>query len=346
MTDAIERPLCAAGEILRAEDLNGALDRGRERDARHARQAHRWGIVVGLQLKGSPGAAGFEVELQPGVAVDVRGREIVVPAADALSPEAFNVSGGEEDWFPVFLVGVDEEVTASTGFDSCGGLAGRRTRERYEIEFGRPQEALDWEEQTAPEVDEGPDLPAGQQAARVLLGFVQWKKSNFVAVRDDSPADVRRRYAGVRGGAFESPDAAVLALVGDRETEALSFQLKDATNPILRLDRKGNLFIQGTLNSALKGDVKIASGIASDGAMLPLPAGVKEEDVDKLAVHVFVRPLTQGTLVAEQCEVDDQRRVRCRVRDLVVASTGDVTAEPPKSWPVEYLLAVAAKGTS
>lgn len=349
MAEVIERPIFAEGEILRAEDLNGVIDRGRERDARHARQAHRWGIVLGLKLSpGSSGSSGFEVLLGPGVAVDIRGREIVVPTEVPLSPDAFNVSGGEDDWFPVFVVGVDEQVTASSGFDSCGGLAGRRTRERYEIEFGRPQEALDWEDQPEPEVDEGPDLPAGQSAVRVLLGFVQWKNNNFTAVRDDSPANVRRRYAGVRGGAFESPDGSVLALVGDRDTEALSFQVTGGTSPILRLDRKGNLFIQGTLNSALKGDVKISSGIASDGVKLPLPAGVNEADVgEKLAVHVFVRPIVDTMLVPTECEVDEQRRVRCRVRDLrETMPAGTLSLDQPRSCPVLYMLAVTPKGTS
>ena len=109
----------------------------------------------------------------------------------------------------------------------------------------------------------------------MLLGFVQWKSTNFTAVQDESPANVRRRYAGVRGGAFESPDGSVLALVGDRTTEALSFQVKGGTTPILRLDRTGNLTIQGTLNSALKGDVKISSGIASDGVTASLAARVR-----------------------------------------------------------------------
>jgi hypothetical protein len=266
-----------------------------------------------------------------------------------LSPDDFNVSGGEEDWFPVFLVGVEEVVAGGASLGACGGAGGRRTREAYEIEYGRPQEAIDWERQEVADVDEGPDVPPGQNAPRVLLGFVQWKSSNFAAVKDNSPADVRRRYAGVRGGAFESPDSSILALVGDTPKEALSFSVDGGSNPILLLDRQGNLSIQGTLNSALRGDVKVSSGSASDGVKLPLPAGVKETDVGKkLALHVFLRPIVvPGTiLVAAECAVDDQRRVRCRVRELTGAPGANAKwGVSDTTWPVDYLLVVGPKGT-
>ncbi len=349
MSELIERPLFAEGEILRAEDLNASGDQARGRDARHARLAHRWGIVTGLALEGSAGAGGFEIRLSPGVARDVRGREIVVPKEEVLSPDAFNVAGGEEDWFPVFLVGVDEVVTGGSAFGACGGATGRRAREAYEIEYGRPQEAIDWEEQDEPEVDEGPDLPSGENAPRVLLGFVQWKNDGFAAVKDASPTNIRRRYAGVHGGSIESPDGSVLALIADTTKEALSFRVDGGTSPILALDRQGNLTIQGTLESALKGEVKISSGVASDGVKLPLPRGVKESDVgSKLALHVFLRPAVAGALlVAEECAADDQRRVRCRVRRLTVDGAGDVTADATAvAWPVDYLLIVGPKGTS
>jgi hypothetical protein len=348
MADVIERPLFTEGDILRSEDLNAAADQSRARDARHARQAHRWGIVVGLDLVGSSGPGGFEITLTPGVARDIRGREIVVPNGSVLSPDAFNVSGGEEDWFPVFLVGVDEVVTAGSAFGACGGVRGRRALERYEIEYGRPQEAIDWDQQNAPDVDEGPDASPGQSAPRVLLGFVQSKNDNFSAVKDASPTNIRRRYAGVRGGAFESPNGTVVALVGDTEKEAISVRADGGSNPILTLDRKGNLSIQGTLQSALKGDVKVSSGVASDGVKLPLPAGVKESDVGtKLSLHVFVRPFVDMMLVPVECTVDDQRRVRCRVRELKDQGLGNPpTLDSAQAWPVDYLLFVGPKGTS
>ena len=352
MSDVIERPLFTEGETLRAEDLNAAGDQARARDARHARQAHRWGIVVGLQLEGSAGLGGFEVRLKPGVARDVRGREIVVPKEEVLSPNAFNVGGKEDDWFPVFLVGIDEVVSSNVVFGSCGSVAGRRAREAYEIEYGRPQEAIDWEIQDQPDVGDGPELPATGTASRVLLGFVQWKNNNFAAAKDSSPGNVRPRHAGLRGGSIESPDGSVLGLLGDTEKEALSFHVGGSNTPIFSLDRQGNLSIQGTLNSALKGDIKVSSGVASDGVKLPLPAGVNESDVgSKLSLHIFVRPAVASgrMLVTAECAVDDQRRVRCRVLELDATATGAGTAakwlDGPKSWPADYLLVAGPKGT-
>ncbi len=347
MAEVIERPLFAEGEILRAEDLNAATDQSRGRDARHARQAHRWGIVIGLDLVGASSSGGFEVRLKSGVARDIRGREIVVPKEDVLSPDAFNVTGGTKDWFPVFLLGVDEIATGSTGFSACGAAGGRRTQERYEIQFGRPQEAIDWEEQTEPEVDEGPDLPSGQNAARVLLGFVQWNGTNFTAVEGFSPTGIRRRYAGVRGGAFESPDGKVLALLAETEKDALAVRVDGGSNPVFRLDRQGNLSIQGTLESALKGDVKVSSGVASDGVKLPLPGGVKEDDIgSKLALHVFLRPVVEMPLIPLECTVDPQRRVRCQVRELEENPAPTLKLKAARPWPVEFLVVVGPKGAT
>jgi hypothetical protein len=351
MADPIARPVFSDGEILRADDLNTTIDLARARDARHARQAHRWGIVSGLELSGADQSGGFEVTMAAGVARDVRGREIVVAGAHVLSPDSFNVTGAEDDWFPVFLVGVDQPAIGGKRLGACAGAGGRRTLEDFEIEFGRPQEALDWEAQDAPDVDEGPDTPAGQFAARVLLGFVQWKNGNFAAVNDASPAGVRRRLAGVRGGSMESIDGTVLARVGDSAQEALAFSIEGGP-PILQLDRKGNLFIQGSLQAALSGDVKVSSGVATNGSKLPLPEGVAEADVgNKVTAHAFLRPRVDGLFLTIECGVDDARRVRCRVTPIVANTTAvpgvklaeikdEVLAE------VDYLLVVAAKGKS
>lgn len=349
MAEVIERPLFAEGEILRAEDLNATIDQSRARDARHSRQAHRWGIVIGLELVGNSSSGGFEINLRGGVARDIRGREIVVPADEVLSPDDFHVTGGEKDWFPVFLLGVDE-IASGTSLGVCGDIAGRRTRERYEVQFGRPQEAIDWEEQDEPEVDEGPDLPTGGTAARVLLGFVQWdsNKNNFTAVEAFSPAGIKRRYAGVRGGAFESPDGKILALVAGAEKDAIAVHVDGGSNPVFRLDRQGNLSIQGTLESALKGDVKVSSGVASDGVKLPLPSGVKEEDVGKkLALHIFLRPLIEMALIPVECSVDDQRRLRCQVREVFdTVAPPNLQWKTARTWPAEYLVVVGPKGAT
>jgi len=255
------------------------------------------------------------------------------------------VSPSPDDWAPVFLIGVDGEVNAANKLGACTTAGGTRKQEDFGIVFGMPQEALDWEDQQpVPEVDEGPDSPTGQEAPRVLLGFVQYNGTNFTAVKDFSPSGVRRRNAGVRGGVFESTDGQVVTRFGETDKDALSISIAGAV-PILTVDRKGNLSIQGTLQSALKGDVKVASGIATDGATLPLPVGVAETDVgSRVTLHVFLRPVIDlGTIaVPIECSVDGSRRVRCQV---VAWNSSATKFDDPAAGRVDFVLLAASKGT-
>jgi hypothetical protein len=349
MGDPIERPFFADGETLEADDLNATVDVARARDARHARQAHRWGIISGLSFSGADTPAGFEVTLGTGTARDIRGRELVVSEPRVLSPDAFNVGGGgDTDWYPVFIIGVESDSTGSQALGRCSANPGVRRREDVEIEFGRPQEAINWEDQPVAEVEVGPDTPSGQSAARVLVGFVQWNtnQGTFTAAKEFSPT-VRRRGAGARGGAFESIDGSVLGRFGDAENEAFALVV-DGKPPLLSVDRKGNLTIQGTLSSALKSDVKVSSGIATDGTKLPLPDGVAEADVGtRVTVHVFLRPLvTEVPSLPTECRVDEFRRVRCVAWSLKAPTAGTATWDAPAEARVEYLLIAAPKGPS
>ncbi len=355
MADTIERTVFSEGEILRAQDLNAAFEQGRGRDARHARQEHRWGIVQGLELRGAAGPMGFDVTLTAGVARDSRGREILVPRDERLTPDAFNVTGDKEAWFPVFLVGLDEAASTPGMGGACGGGARQGMRETYELQIGRAQEVDTWEsDQTEPEVDEGPDAPQGQEQPRVLVGFVQWDtdQGNFKAVSAKTPSGARARRAGLRGNAIESADARVLMLLGDSEDEALSIQ-QGKKEPLLKLESSGDLWIKGALKSVVKQGVQVSSGIATDGTRLPLPVGMSESDAAALNVNVFVQALASSVpqLVVE-CGVDAQRRVRCLVRPFTGAldqSTnkyGPGGLDVPRPWSVSYLVVVSPKGGS
>lgn len=342
MGNLIERPIFDDGAVLEAADLNSTIDLARDRDARHSRQSHRWGIVTGLELVGTNGQAGLELSVKPGVARDSRGREIIVSQEQPISPDSVSISPAPTDWAPVFLIGLDADVDGTTTLGECTTAGANRKREDFSIVFGMPQDANGWEDaQPQPEIDEGPDNPMGQEAPRVLLGFVQYDGTNFTAVKDFAPDGTRRRNAGVRGGVFESTDGHVVTRFGEPDADALSISV-DGAPPILTVDRKGNLTIQGTLQSAIKGDVKVSSGIATDGTQLPLPAGVDETDAGtKVTVHVFLRPVVDLGVIALpiECTVDTARRVRCQI---VEWSGGAFSA--PKAGRVDFILIAASKG--
>src|SRR5580658_10822280 len=93
----IERLNYYEGEYLGAVDFQAEQEYHRDMRRRHNLGQHTWGIVTGLQLAQVPnglndpngGAAEADVYLQPGMAVDGFGREIVVLNQYQLTPSMF-----------------------------------------------------------------------------------------------------------------------------------------------------------------------------------------------------------------------------------------------------------------
>src|ERR1043165_8582380 len=119
MSDQIQRPVFYEGQILGALDLEATVEYSRGQEARHERFLHTWGIADGLvlsrkpkQLELSTGTVDYvEVLLSPGMAIDGRGREIVVAEEQRLSESDFdqlNVAiNDKEALYPVLLIGRD-----------------------------------------------------------------------------------------------------------------------------------------------------------------------------------------------------------------------------------------------
>ena len=91
----IERLNYYEGEFLGAVDFQAEQDYHRDMRRRHNLGQHTWGIVTGLDLAQAPngGMDGstpeVDVYLQPGMAVDGLGREIVVLSQAQLTTEMF-----------------------------------------------------------------------------------------------------------------------------------------------------------------------------------------------------------------------------------------------------------------
>ena len=371
---APERPAFFEGQILAAADLTSAVDYSRAEAARHDRYLHDWGIADGLELtsvaKTDPAGKYVEVTLQPGMAIDGTGREIVVPAAVRLSEtDFFNANGASPQAgapYPVLLHGRDTDAPAppvTTG--ACGPASPpTRTQEAYEISFGGLGAELLLDEQPAPDVTAGPGPLAGRPW-EILVGFVQWDVSNKRFTAADYAG---RRYAGVkadsvaaRGGtlalrAQPSPVPGQPALLVGGDPPALVFGLYQGGNtvdPRLTVSAQGDVTAAGTIKGALaQGEIRVQSGTVTDGLIIPLPPGITEDQVDRGAVilHLHLTPHTPQSVsgtwyVPVECSLDANRKLTCQVM------IGSGVTIPPnlvqKPGAADYLLvATVASGAN
>lgn len=387
MSETPERPVFSEGQVLAAADLNAGVDYARGQLARHERYLHTWGIAAGLRLEGrerqtEAGVKYQTVTVSAGLAVDGRGREIVVPEAVQLSEnefeQSFVVQSDKAALYPVFLVGVDQQSSQQPlSVGSCASGSASREGEGYEIRFGRPGDEGD-PPPAASAVSDGPGAQ-GDTAWPILLGFVTWDSSigtgKFTGVKFLSDAGTGTQYAGVqadevvaRGGKLQlrtglkkESGKPALAVVETDEGSELQFGPLNAAgllNPVFTVDSKGNLTALGKVSGALaSGNVYVQSGVASDGLVLPLPSGVREEDVapGKAALHVYVNLRPNGSPPPDSanrwgafplaCEVDAARRVTCLVRwfGLAAPVAGQVV---DGAGVCDYILMVAVPAAS
>jgi hypothetical protein len=343
------RPLFTDGAILGAADLTTLSTLDRDRDARHGRHLHTPGVAVGLELTSADnqtaaGAAFLDVTLTPGFAIDGTGRELVAAEALPVSADRFlgeipnPVKQPGSDitvWYPVFVHGLDAEVAATNGQLGCQAATGpTRVAEDVEVEFGRPGDAS--VEQPVPAPDAGP----GDGSWRVLVGFVQLDTSIGKFVEIAAEADgVRVPGAGARAGlvagqtgrvevrAVPATTAGVPAVVlDDDEGGSLVFGLHNGTGsiaPLMTVDASGNLVVTGTLKGVqTAGAVLVASGVAFDGVVLPLPTGADPDAIASggLTLSVLLTPRHPAPdsapspgqrFVPAECRIDDDRRVHC-----------------------------------
>jgi hypothetical protein len=352
MSDRVERPLFYDGQYLGADDLQAGLDYVRGHNGRHDRYLHSWGIAEGLVLTLVPKQSqdGAQLVLQKGLAIDGTGREVTVLKDTVLSERDFEASPAllsreADPWFPVFLVGREDKVSPPGLLaGACANGQPRRLAEGFDVVFDGPGAEKDLDGQPTGDVAEGP----GQRRWLILLGFVRWDRGKH-QFKDVSPeaGGVRRRYAGVRADAVTARDGLLslrvrppgafgkpLVVVDERaDGGELAFGLDDGkggVQKVLQVNAKGDVTAKGKLRGALAtGGVQVESGTATDGMTLPLPPGIREDQVKAgdavVHTHVSLRlppdadapgPPDQYGAFPLELWVDDQRRVRCRVRWL------------------------------
>jgi hypothetical protein len=147
----------------------------------------------------------------------------------------------------------------------------------------------------------------------VLLGFAEWDKASGKIKSFKKSLDTYRpRYLGVRAEAVESATGRLALRVQSTESKDVAliyvdlldaknmfaFGLADGrggVNRVLTVDKDGNVIAKGVISGAapLKaGDVYVQSGQATDGVHLPLPAGIKLQQVTSgaISLHIMLTP--------------------------------------------------------
>jgi hypothetical protein len=371
MTTPVARPGFYEGEVLPAADLTAIVDYARAQSARHARYEHTWGIVTGLELTSSTTAtAGGQsykvVTVNPGVAIDGTGREIVVPDPVPLSPTDFlNQVFPQPDaslLYPVYLVGLDQPAPPSSSLTgACNTAQPTRMQETSNIIFGAPGSELALAEQTAPALEDGPD-DGVSTSWKTLLGYVKWDVTStlnqFTDVANTDTANIGRQYCGVNAAQVVSASGSLLLATHPANfsgpNSILAVRLQEATNdgqlvfgklnadgsivPVLTVKSTGDVIATGQISGAVApGSVQVQSGIAFDGMALPLPPGINPADVTagKVTIHAHVSPrmdLLQAPnawLLTYECFADAlTRQVHCRVQQW------DMTTAPATAGPV------------
>lgn len=351
MADSIQRPTFYEAQILAAADLQGSVDYARDQLARHEHLLHSWGITEGLDVTagdppvGSSNKDQKEITISPGTAIDGAGRELVLLTSLTLLETDFTV-GPAPGWYPVFLVGKDvvAPVTQTlTGMCSTGQAS--RINETVTYEFGRPGDELRLADQKTPTVGDGPDGGIDDDNPwKILLGYVNWGGKYFIGADPAPPGTtVTRKYTGVRADdvtaragtlmlhvSNSATGSPVVALAQTKDGGELTFRLDGQTDPLFKVDQKGDLTIAGQLKTsggaAIKpGQVLVESGTATDGTLLPLPNNIAP-NTPGVIIRRIVTPRPPGASNPEndptklwgafplECSVDADGRVTCTTR--------------------------------
>jgi hypothetical protein len=370
------RPAFHEGQVLAAADLSATVAHARAVAARHSRYLHEWGIAEGLALvtenrtDPATNARYVEVSLSPGMAVDGTGREVIVPEAVVLRESDFEQVNGADvataSPYPVFLAAMDREPGSGPQSASCGGnTAKTRVEETYQVLFGRLGDELLVADQRPPSVGAEPADPPVRWL--ILVGYVQWTDGHFTAVSTKA-RDVGLRFAGVRADTVSARSGTLslrtvaeegqpaLVLSGD-DPPSMVFGLYQGSGtvaPLMTVAANGNLSIEGSFSGKLAtGSVLATSGTATDGMLLPLPAGVKPDEVadGRVVLHVQVTPRVPAMPDAAvycptEATVDGDRRVRCRLRFFHPDASGTDPRFTDRPGAVDFLVLATVAATN
>lgn len=301
------------GQFLRTQDFVDEQAYHVAMRRRHNISHHTWGIVSGLELVLEEG----NFYVQPGLAVDGYGRELVLPEKRTLSSSAFVDKGSTEldVWLTYGLTSSDE---ATAGYAGCGngnktGASFYRWQETAQIVLAKPDP--DFPNRRMPEevavrdrnfsaVRTPPDNP--ELSWPVFLGQIINDPANQqqpLAVKlDDRP------YVGLVGEEITAPSGRARVQIGSdpvpggRRRFVVFTRDENATAQAatwlsrFEVDVDGEVTVQG--NATIQGNLVVAGGAvefeagpARDRVAPPWDIyHFKEADVEELRIEMAAPP--------------------------------------------------------
>lgn len=274
--DDIKRLNFYERQFLRTRDFQDEQSYHIEMRHRHLIAHHTWGIVVGLKIQQDKTSKIWAV--QPGLAVDGFGREIVVSASEPLDREkikvellsqlgdAFKVgaSGRLGVWIVYFLEKIN---LPAPGYETCDGKDEfTRVRESFRLLY-RNSPKLDNSKRDLNDPDTYPqafeDLPDNPETSpwTVFLGNIQWeciqnptnlgKEVNITAADDTG-----RKYIG-------NVTAEVIAPAAELRIRDGATKILDDTKNGVSVTLEGSLQVERLLTASKDVEIKGKLGIGS-----------------------------------------------------------------------------------
>jgi hypothetical protein len=272
-SDTIARVNYYDRQFLRTQDFVDEQSYQIAMRRRHNIAHHRWGIVEGLQLVSEE----QNLFVQPGMAVDVFGRELILDDRQLLPASAFEDKGSEvlNAWLVYGTVGSDQ---APKGYAGCGSRSGTlyyRVQERPQIrlqppdpQFPDPRDPkgvlpgdIGFDASRTP-----PDDP--QRFWPVFLGKITRDLTNKQQPFSVDPSG--RPYVGLVGENVIAPSGSAKLQIGSEvaaDNNQFALLIRDANSqfqPKLTIDKDGVTEIQG--RTTVHGDVKLTRGAIEFGA--------------------------------------------------------------------------------
>ena len=323
ITDDIKRLYYYEQQFLGARDFRDEQSYHIEMRRRHLIAHHTWGVVAGLDF--APDANSKIWSLQPGIAVDGYGREVLV-----FDPEPLNVESIADQLAglpkPAFLkiwiaYQLEKSNKPSAGFEVCGlGDQFMRVRETFRLiyqddppfDLGRSADPAnknpDNEKNWPVAFQDLPDNP-GQARWPIYLGTLTWDTdpdnaaqniiTNFALV--DPKDNQQRRYVGLVAAEIEAPNNKFV-IRGRGNSRPLP---NDPTDPkyngvpveiegTLQIDRQ----VTGNTNLNVVGKVGIGIGPATPDTKLQVSGGT-DATLVKGSGYLVIGPVTAKNIVMD-----------------------------------------------
>jgi hypothetical protein len=219
------------GKVLGARDLQDEQTYFLEKEILHARYLHGYGVVCGLRVRPTEPPQRWRLVVEPGLALDPCGREIVVPQAVEYG------FGRLEQRGPIYLVIEYCEVEADPM-----PVPGPPEGPQDSIEASRVEETFRLDIRTEP--GEGEDVPGRRLAAElanaIRSGAEPETTHNLLAEFVSRPCQLRRRDMAVTLARIDVPPEGPIAEVAidNYSYRPVALSVGQALNMILEVIRQ------------------------------------------------------------------------------------------------------------